>query len=97
LLTGIANPAPLVSHIKTARQHKIIHHNYADHHQFTLKNIAKLAAEFSACKSQKKVIITTEKDAQRLGVHELLPGCVTPVCFGDTDRHTVFGRCAAKL
>jgi tetraacyldisaccharide 4'-kinase len=48
-------------------------HNYPDHHQFSLKNIAKLAGEFSACKSQKKVIITTEKDAQRLGVHELLP------------------------
>ncbi|MEO7214825.1 tetraacyldisaccharide 4'-kinase [Mucilaginibacter sp.] len=72
LLTGIANPAPLAGHLKTATSH-IIHHNYPDHHQFTLKNIAKLAAEFSACKSQKKVIITTEKDAQRLGVHELLP------------------------
>jgi tetraacyldisaccharide 4'-kinase len=73
LLTGIASPAPLVSHIASATD-KIIHHNYPDHHQFTLKNIAKLAAEFSACNSQKKVIITTEKDAQRLGVHDLLAG-----------------------
>jgi tetraacyldisaccharide 4'-kinase len=72
LLTGIANPAPLVSHIATATNN-IIHHNYPDHHQFTLKNIAKLAAEFSACSSQKKVIITTEKDAQRLALHNLLP------------------------
>nr|WP_294941596.1 tetraacyldisaccharide 4'-kinase [uncultured Mucilaginibacter sp.] len=73
LLTGIANAAPLANHIKTATAN-IIHHNYPDHHQFTLKNIAKLAAEFSACKAQKKVIITTEKDAQRLGVHELMAG-----------------------
>ncbi|TFF35026.1 tetraacyldisaccharide 4'-kinase [Mucilaginibacter psychrotolerans] len=72
LLTGIANPKPLVTHLKMATQH-IIHHNYPDHHPFTLKNIAKLAAEFAACKAQKKVIITTEKDAQRLGVHDLLP------------------------
>jgi tetraacyldisaccharide 4'-kinase len=72
LLTGIANPTPLLIHLKTATQH-IIHHNYPDHHPFTLKNIAKLAAEFAACEAQKKVIITTEKDAQRLGVHELLP------------------------
>lgn len=72
LLTGIANPALLVKQIAGTTNH-IIHHNYPDHHQFTLKNIAKLAAEFAACKSQKKVIVTTEKDAQRLGVHDLLP------------------------
>jgi tetraacyldisaccharide 4'-kinase len=72
LLTGIANPKPLVQHISQSTAN-IIHHNYPDHHPFSLKNIVKLAGEFSACKSQKKVIITTEKDAQRLGVHELLP------------------------
>lgn len=72
LLTGIANPKPLGQYIGRVTTN-IIHHNYPDHHQFTLKNIAKLAGEFSACRSQKKVIITTEKDAQRLGVHELLP------------------------
>lgn len=72
LLTGIANPVPLLQHLQTHTAH-IIHHNYPDHHPFTLKNIAKLAVEFSACKAQNKVIITTEKDAQRLGVQELLP------------------------
>ncbi|MBD1383819.1 tetraacyldisaccharide 4'-kinase [Mucilaginibacter rigui] len=72
LLTGIANPKPLVQHINQFTVN-IIHHNYPDHHPFSLKNMVKLAGEFSACKSQKKVIITTEKDAQRLGVHELLP------------------------
>jgi tetraacyldisaccharide 4'-kinase len=72
LLTGIANPKPLVQYISQSTTN-IIHHNYPDHHPFSLKNIVKLADEFSACKSQKKVIITTEKDAQRLGVHELLP------------------------
>jgi len=71
LLTGIANAKPLVQHIKNYTQH-IIHHNYADHHRFSLKNIAKLAAEFSACASKNKLIITTEKDAQRLLEHELL-------------------------
>ncbi|MCO5934075.1 tetraacyldisaccharide 4'-kinase [Mucilaginibacter sp. RB4R14] len=72
LLTGIANSKPLVEYIGQSTTN-IIHHNYPDHHQFTLKNIAKLAGEFSACKSQKKLLITTEKDAQRLGVQELLP------------------------
>ncbi|MGZ3765769.1 MAG: tetraacyldisaccharide 4'-kinase [Mucilaginibacter sp.] len=71
LLTGIANSTPLVEHIKSYKS-DVIHHNYPDHHRFTLKNITKLADEFSACSAQKKVLITTEKDAQRLLEHELL-------------------------
>jgi len=65
LLTGIANARPLVQYLKGVTS-DIVHHNYPDHHPFTLKNITKLAAEFTACASQKKVIVTTEKDAQRL-------------------------------
>lgn len=72
LLTGIANPRPLVQHIKKCTS-KLVHHNYPDHHRFTLKNISKLADEFRPCSAQKKVIITTEKDAKRLVEHELLP------------------------
>jgi len=72
LLTGIANAEPLVNHLKKYTPH-IIHHNYPDHHRFTLKNISKLADEFLACPAQKKLIITTEKDAQRLGEQELQP------------------------
>ena len=71
LLTGIANPQPLLHHLEKLTP-DIIHHNYPDHHQFSLKNISKLADEFSACQSQKKVIITTEKDAQRLKEQSLL-------------------------
>jgi tetraacyldisaccharide 4'-kinase len=72
LLTGIANPNPLLKHladdVKTVK-----HHNYPDHHRFTLKNITKLANEFDACAAQKKLVITTEKDAQRLREQALLP------------------------
>jgi tetraacyldisaccharide 4'-kinase len=84
LLTGIANPKPLVQHLKSYTTH-VIHHNYPDHHQFSLKNITKLAGEFAACSAQKKIIITTEKDAQRLGIHDLtaavakLPFWVMPI------------------
>jgi tetraacyldisaccharide 4'-kinase len=84
LLTGIANPKPLVQHLKNYTI-KVIHHNYPDHHQFSLKNISKLAGEFAASSTQKKIIITTEKDAQRLGVHGLsaavaqLPVWVMPI------------------
>jgi tetraacyldisaccharide 4'-kinase len=71
-LTGIANPDPLLQFIKN-QSSQVIHHNYPDHHRFSLKNITKLADEFSACKAQKKVIVTTEKDVQRLVEHELQP------------------------
>lgn len=72
LLTGIANAQPLLHHLQKFTP-DITHHNYPDHHQFSLKNISKLADEFLACESQKKVIITTEKDAQRLKEQALLP------------------------
>ncbi|MGV8877594.1 MAG: tetraacyldisaccharide 4'-kinase [Sphingobacteriaceae bacterium] len=65
ILTGIANPDPLLKEIGRSTAH-IIHHNYPDHHQFSLKNITKLVREFTALPSWKKMIITTEKDAQRL-------------------------------
>lgn len=72
LLTGIANTQPLLKHIGQFTPH-IIHHQYPDHHQFSEKNIAKLAAAFHVCNTSKKVIITTEKDAQRLREPALLP------------------------
>lgn len=72
LITGIANPTPLLKHVKKQAK-QVVHHNYPDHHQFSLKNIAKLADEFNACTTDKKLIITTEKDIQRLREHELLP------------------------
>jgi tetraacyldisaccharide 4'-kinase len=76
LLTGIANPEPLLHHIRNRTQ-SIIHHKYPDHHRYSLKNISKLAVEFNACTAQKKLIVTTEKDAQRLlerGLQEAVKG-----------------------
>ncbi len=68
LITGIANAAPLVDELQM-RAGLVIHHNYPDHHPYTLKNIAKLADEFKACKTSKKLVVTTQKDAQRLSEH----------------------------
>jgi tetraacyldisaccharide 4'-kinase len=76
LLTGIANPATLLSEIGGYTQH-ITHHKYPDHHNFSKKNISKLVQEFEALYADDKLIITTEKDAQRLSskeARELLQG-----------------------
>ena len=69
LLTGIANPATLLSEIGGYTQH-ITHHQYSDHHNFSKKNIIKLVQSFDAQYAEDKLIITTEKDAQRLGSKE---------------------------
>ncbi|WP_158825011.1 tetraacyldisaccharide 4'-kinase [Mucilaginibacter lacusdianchii] len=76
LLTGIANTQPLVQHLQKYSS-QLVQHKYADHHQFTLKNITKLANDFRVSKASKKVIITTEKDAQRLREPGLLSVVLT--------------------
>lgn len=58
LLTGIANPKPLVQYLKD-QQKNFDHLKFSDHHNFTKKEIEKL-------KALKKPILTTEKDFTRL-------------------------------
>ncbi|RYY29784.1 MAG: tetraacyldisaccharide 4'-kinase [Sphingobacteriaceae bacterium] len=84
VLTGIANPKPLLQHLRKQFA-QVVPHPYPDHHLFTSKNISKLAADFAACQMLNKVILTTEKDAQRLQEPELqtllagLPVFVLPI------------------
>jgi len=66
LLTGIANAAPLFEKL-ASHGSGLIHHQYPDHHQFNEKNIAKLVNAFNDLKGGDNLIITTEKDSQRLG------------------------------
>lgn len=65
LLTGIANPKPLFDYL-SGFSSAIEHHDYPDHHAFSLGNLRKLAEAFHQDSAKEKIIITTEKDAQRL-------------------------------
>jgi tetraacyldisaccharide 4'-kinase len=65
LLTGIANPLPLLGELEKYTS-AITHYRFGDHHTFTRENIAKLARSAAG-----KIIITTEKDAQRLRAADL--------------------------
>ncbi len=65
LLTGIAKASHLLAELASYGP-ALIHHEYPDHHQFSDKNIAKLVNEFKALSGEDNLIITTEKDAQRL-------------------------------
>ncbi|ALJ06310.1 tetraacyldisaccharide 4'-kinase [Pseudalgibacter alginicilyticus] len=57
LVTGIANPKPLISFLKS-KGLSFEHLNFKDHHEFSKEDILKL--------ENKGVIVTTEKDFMRL-------------------------------
>lgn len=65
LLTGIANPEPLKQYLQSIPAN-INSFEYPDHHRFTEKEIAALATAFHKHPAKEKIIITTEKDGQRL-------------------------------
>lgn len=70
LLTGIADHSLLQEHIERLCS-DIILMRYRDHHAFTSKDIDDIESRFNNIPTQKKVIITTEKDAMRLRTTEL--------------------------
>jgi len=65
LLTGIANPKPLLTYLQQFSD-EVISFQYPDHHQFTEDNIKGMVNAFHAHPSKEKIIITTEKDSKRL-------------------------------
>lgn len=65
LLTGIANPKPLVEFLKGKNIH-FTHLEYPDHHAFSTSEIAQIQQSFNDLDSNKKLILTTEKDYVRI-------------------------------
>ncbi|MCX6333092.1 MAG: tetraacyldisaccharide 4'-kinase [Bacteroidia bacterium] len=65
LVTGIANPQPLLEYLEK-KFTEIIHLPFEDHHTFTLKDIHKIEEAWMSLKTDMKYVITTEKDAVRL-------------------------------
>ena len=65
LVTGIANPTPLVNYLKSQKI-KLKHLEYPDHYDFKASDISKIEAMFNTLSSTKKIILTTEKDYVRI-------------------------------
>jgi tetraacyldisaccharide 4'-kinase len=65
LLTGIANPKPLLVYLNQFSEH-IHSFEYPDHHDFSQQDINDLIKAFNEHPAKEKIIITTEKDSQRL-------------------------------
>lgn len=65
LVTGIANPAPLIQRVKAISDNVTVK-TYGDHHSFTNADLRDIAATFDRMHGDDKLVITTEKDAARL-------------------------------
>ncbi len=80
LLTGIAHPRYFVRHFK-AYPFKVKVNHFPDHHHFSRKDISDIERKFRAMKGEKKIIITTEKDAVRLVHNPYFPTELKPFVF----------------
>ena len=65
LITGIANPTPLLKHLKSLHV-RFEHQEYADHHHFSKKEIEQIEQKFSKMNIENRLLLTTEKDYTRL-------------------------------
>ncbi|MBC7934418.1 MAG: tetraacyldisaccharide 4'-kinase [Rhizobacter sp.] len=65
LVCGIANPKPLKEFL-TSHVHSYDMIRYADHHIFSSEDLKDIKKQFEKLSSQKKIILTTEKDGVRL-------------------------------
>ena len=65
LVTGIANPKPLLNFLKE-KGVSFKHLNFPDHHNFTQQDISTIKKSFDELPSEQKIILTTEKDYMRL-------------------------------
>jgi tetraacyldisaccharide 4'-kinase len=69
LFTGIANDDPLREHLER-RCTELIRMKFCDHHPYTEADLLEIKKRFDDLPTQKKVIVTTEKDMMRLRLPE---------------------------
>ncbi len=72
VLSGIANPKPLIRYLKGFRA-KVKVKLFPDHHNFSRKDLETVVKRFNETDGQRKYIVTTEKDAVRLTNNPYFP------------------------
>ena len=78
VVTGIAHPEPLVEEVR--RSCRVQHVAFADHHEYSKRDISHIREAFESMRGERKIILTTEKDATRLrGLTGDLPVYIQPV------------------
>ncbi|MFZ4863399.1 tetraacyldisaccharide 4'-kinase [Sphingobacterium sp. Mn56C] len=87
LFCGIANPTPLVQYLlKTGNRVELL--QFSDHYNYNDTDFEKIITRYHSITSDKKIIITTEKDIQRIPVHtfETLPLYYIPIHLKTVDQ-----------
>lgn len=80
LVTGIASPLKLIEDLTPYSQH-IDSLAFSDHHDFTSSDMELIKNRFLQLPKEKRMIITTEKDAVRLASHPLLDKTIKPFIY----------------
>ena len=80
LLTGIANPMYIVRYFRSY-PFKVKVDHYPDHHDFSKRDIMDIEKKFMEMPGQRKIIVTTEKDAVRLMHNPYFPKDLKPFTF----------------
>ena len=72
IVTGIANPRPLVRYVKNFKAKTSVL-RFPDHHNFTRRDFAELTQAFNQLQGKHKYIVTTEKDSVRMANNPYFP------------------------
>jgi tetraacyldisaccharide 4'-kinase len=67
---GIANATPMVNYLKEYAA-QVSHLPFADHHDFTEKDLTDIERYYHSFEGGNKIIVTTEKDLMRLKNHQV--------------------------
>lgn len=80
LVTGIASPAPILEKLESCtKQVELL--SFGDHHDFTHKDMQQIKEQFTKLKGERRLIVTTEKDATRLVCHRSLEEELKPFIY----------------
>ena len=71
-VSGIANPTLFEEYVESFCKNTT-NLRFSDHHKYTAKDIDKIFKQFNSIKSEKKIVLTTEKDAVKFSEIENIP------------------------
>lgn len=90
LFCGIANPTPLVEYLE-GLQNNIQLIQFADHHNYREEDFDKIIKAYQTSNSTQKIILTTEKDMQRVDKQKFanLPLFYIPIHLQSSDHQDI--------
>ncbi|MFN8256715.1 MAG: tetraacyldisaccharide 4'-kinase [Bacteroidales bacterium] len=80
VVTGIAYSQPFIKYLEKYSEN-IVHLKFGDHSSYTASRLNKIKKEFMMIKNDKRIIITTEKDAVKLREVKNMPKIIADSLF----------------